>query len=64
MTIRLNDDQAGALDQLAGVEGVPLAEIVRRALRLYTRAQCADPAFRVRLRQRQDALRALENHPA
>lgn len=64
MTIRLNDDQAGALDQLAGVEGVPATEIVRRALRLYARTQRADPAFQVRLRQRQDALRTMENHPA
>ncbi len=41
--IYLRPDQRQRIDQIAAAEGVPLAEIVRRALDLYFEEEVVDP---------------------
>jgi hypothetical protein len=50
MTIRLLPDQASALEAMAQVNGVTVAEEVRKAIQARIDALRADPDFQARLR--------------
>jgi predicted DNA-binding protein len=50
MTLRLPPDQASALEAVAQVEGVTVAEEVRKAIHARIDALRADPDFQARLR--------------
>ncbi len=49
MTVRLPDDQATDLEAMAQVDGVPVAEAVRRAIASQIEARRKDKAFQARL---------------
>ncbi len=50
MTLRLTDEQHEQLEAVARVEGVPLSEVVRRAISEHIAARRKDKAFRQRLK--------------
>jgi predicted DNA-binding protein len=50
MTLRLPEDQANALEAVAQVNGVTVAEEVRKAIQARIDALRADPDFQARLR--------------
>ena len=52
MSLRLSDDQAQALRDVAGVEGLSMNEMVRQALVEAIAARRADPKFGERLERR------------
>jgi predicted transcriptional regulator len=49
MTLRLDDEQAAALEAIARIENVPVAEEVRRALAAHIAARRQDSKFQARL---------------
>lgn len=51
MTIRLNRDQAEALELIATVDGKPMSEELREALLAHVAQRRADPEFQARLRE-------------
>lgn len=50
MTVRLDAEQAEALEQVAQVDQVPVAEAVRKAVESHIDTRRHDPEFRVRLK--------------
>lgn len=58
MTLRLSEQQAAALQAVAQVEDVPVAEAVRQAIGMYIEGRRQDQAFQRRLR------RSMERHRA
>ena len=52
MTIRLNEDQAEALETVATVENRPVSEIIRAAISEHIESRRRDPAFQDSLRDR------------
>lgn len=50
MTLRLSEQQAAALQAVAQVEDVPVAEAVRQAIGMYIEGRRQDQAFQRRLR--------------
>lgn len=60
-TVRLDDDQAEELEAVAKVDGVPVAEEIRRAITTRLAERRQDGEFRERLRQSiEDNQRILE----
>lgn len=49
MTLRLAADQAAALEKVADVDGVPVAQAVRDAIERHIEERRRDPAFAKRL---------------
>ncbi len=49
MTLRLDDEQAAALEAIARIENVPVAEEVRRALAAHIATRRQDREFQARL---------------
>lgn len=58
MTLRLSEEQAAALEAVAQVEDVPMAEAVRQAIGMYIEGRRQDQAFQQRLQ------RSMERHRA
>ena len=52
MTIRLSPEQADELETVAGVDAVPVAEVVRAAIAEHVEARKKDAAFQRSLRER------------
>lgn len=50
MTIRLDDDQADALEAVSAADGVSMAESIRTAIEEHIKAKRKDRAFQARLR--------------
>ena len=48
-TLRLQSDQAEALEAIAGVDGVSVNEEIERAIAAHIEARRSDPGFRQRL---------------
>jgi len=48
-TLRLQSDQAEALEAIAGVDGVSVNEEIERAITAHIEARRSDPGFRQRL---------------
>jgi len=51
MTLRLSDEQAGDLEAMARVDGVPVSEAVRVAIDERIKARRSDREFQARLRK-------------
>lgn len=47
MTVRLDDDLAERLEEVALVDGIAQAEVLRLALTSHIERRCNDPGFRV-----------------
>ena len=52
MTLRLSDEQATELEVVARAEGIPVSELVRKAIDEHIAARRGDAAFRARLQER------------
>jgi predicted DNA-binding protein len=52
MTLRLSDEQATELEMVARAEGIPVSELVRKAIDEHIAARRKDTAFRARLHER------------
>lgn len=50
MTVRVDPEQAAALEAVAGVDGVPVAEAIRRAIAEHIESRRRDKDFQARLR--------------
>lgn len=50
MTVRFDERQAEALEQVANIDQVPVAEAVRKAVESHIDARRQDPEFRERLK--------------
>jgi predicted DNA-binding protein len=61
MTLRLPPDQASALEAVAQVNGVTVAEEVRKAIQARIDALRADPDFQARLRDHLERNREILN---
>ena len=59
MTLRLETDQADAIEKLAEVDNISVAEAVRRAIADHIEARRADPDFQERLRASLDRHREI-----
>ena len=59
MTIRLSAEQAEALETVATVEALPVAEVIRAAIAEHIDNRRKDPAFQDGLRERLDRARKL-----
>jgi hypothetical protein len=56
LTVRLEDDPALELEMVARIDGVAVAEVIRRAIAMYVQHRRADPEFS---RRRGHLLKAL-----
>ncbi len=59
MTLRLSEEQAAALEAVAQVEDVPMAEAVRQAIGMYIEGRRQDQAFQQRLQRSMERHRAI-----
>lgn len=59
MTLRLSEKQAAALEAVAQVEDVPMAEAVRQAIGMYIEGRRQDQAFQQRLQRSMERHRAI-----
>lgn len=66
MTVRLPADQAEDLEAVAQAEGIPVAEVIRRAVAEHIEGKMRDPGFQTRLRRQIErnrrVLRRLARH--
>jgi predicted transcriptional regulator len=59
MTIRLSADQAEALETVAAVESLPVAEVIRAAISQHIDKRKNDPVFQDSLKDRLERARRL-----
>ena len=61
MTVRLSNDLADDLEAVAQAAGIPVSDVIRRAIAEHINARRRDPEFQQRLRDLQDRMQATVN---